>query len=90
VVQEQIKLACEGKEAELKKSYTSTGVKYKYPEYWINDLLSQFKKAVESGKSKAQTTEELKQWVKDHADDIYSAFLTTDGACSLSLQYSNH
>ncbi|KAJ7929864.1 hypothetical protein B0H13DRAFT_2310253 [Mycena leptocephala] len=60
-------------------SYTSTGVKDKYTEYWINDLLSQFKKAVESGKSKAQTTEELKQWVKDHADDIYSAFLTTDG-----------
>jgi hypothetical protein len=45
---------------------------------------------VESGKSKVQTTEELNQWVKDHADDIYGAFLATDGACSLSLQYSNH
>jgi hypothetical protein len=52
VVQEQIKLACKGKEAELKKSYTSMGVKDKYTEYWINDLLSQFKK--NGGKRKIQ------------------------------------
>lgn len=52
MVQEQIKLACERKEAELKKSYTSMGVKDKYTEYWINDLLSQFKK--NGGKRKIQ------------------------------------
>ncbi|KAK6997334.1 hypothetical protein R3P38DRAFT_2563581 [Favolaschia claudopus] len=78
-VQQQIELACEGNESELKKNYTATGVKDKYTEHWVNDILSQFKKAVESGKDKDVVTAELKQWVKDHSDDIYSAFLTTDG-----------
>ncbi|KAF7352112.1 hypothetical protein MVEN_01174200 [Mycena venus] len=78
VVQQQIKLACEGNETALKKSYTATGIKDKYTEHWINDILSQFKKAVDNGKSKAQATNELKQWTKDHADVIYSPFLTTD------------
>ncbi|KAJ7165453.1 hypothetical protein C8R43DRAFT_878421 [Mycena crocata] len=78
-VKHQIQLACEGNEAELKKSYTATGIKDKYTEYWINDILSQFKKAMGRGEDKQAVTEALKMWVKDHSDDIYSAFLTTDG-----------
>ncbi|KAJ7196272.1 hypothetical protein GGX14DRAFT_403477 [Mycena pura] len=78
-IQHQLNLACEGNETDLKKSYTATGIKDKYTEYWINDILSQFKKAVANGEDKQAVTEVLKQWVKDHSDDIYSAFLTTDG-----------
>ncbi|KAJ7223043.1 hypothetical protein GGX14DRAFT_626835 [Mycena pura] len=78
-VQKQIKLACEGDEAELKKTYTASGIKDKYTEYWINDILSQFKKEVEKGASKDTVSVALKQWVKDNNDDIYSPFLTTDG-----------
>jgi hypothetical protein len=85
VVQHHIELACEGNEAELKKSYTVSGVKDKYTEYWTNDILSQFKKAVERGESKPQVTAALKQWVKDHSDDIYSPFLTTDGMIYLGI-----
>ncbi|KAF8145504.1 hypothetical protein K438DRAFT_2097776 [Mycena galopus ATCC 62051] len=78
VVQQQIHLACEGNETELKKSYTSSGVKDKYTKYWINDILSQFKKAVQNGEPKPQVTDALKKWVKDHSNEIYSPFLTTD------------
>jgi predicted nucleic acid-binding Zn ribbon protein len=78
-VQRQIELACEGDEVELKKTYTASGIKDKYTEYWINDILSQFKKETERGASKDTTTAALKQWVKDNNNDIYSPFLTTDG-----------
>ncbi|KAJ7483056.1 hypothetical protein B0H11DRAFT_2279874 [Mycena galericulata] len=67
-VRYQIQLACEGNEADLKKSYTATGIKDKYTEYWINDILSQFKKAVANGEDKQAVTQALKH-----------AFLTTDG-----------
>jgi hypothetical protein len=78
-VQRQIELACEGDEVELKKTYTASGIKDKYTEYWINDILSQFKKEVERGASKDAVSVALKQWVKDNNDNIYSPFLTTDG-----------
>jgi hypothetical protein len=74
-----IELACEGNETELKKMYTASGIKDKYTEYWINDILSQFKKQVDSGVSKETVTEALKKWVEDNRKTIYSAFLTTDG-----------
>ncbi|KAJ7501897.1 hypothetical protein B0H11DRAFT_2155297 [Mycena galericulata] len=77
-IQHQIELACEGNESELKKSYTASRIKDKYTEYWINDILSRFKKAVNEGQSKDTVTENLKNWVKDHSGDIYSAFLTAD------------
>ncbi|KAJ7333330.1 hypothetical protein DFH08DRAFT_785684 [Mycena albidolilacea] len=77
-VQKQVELACEGNEAELKRTYTANGIKDKYTEYWINDILDQFKKEVDRGASKATVSAALKQWVKDHNDDIYSPFLTTD------------
>ncbi|KAJ7924239.1 hypothetical protein B0H13DRAFT_2230060 [Mycena leptocephala] len=77
-VQKMIELACEGNETELKKMYTASGIKDKYTEYWINDILSQFKKQVDSGVSKETVTEALKKWVEDNRKTIYSAFLTTD------------
>ncbi|KAJ7302189.1 hypothetical protein DFH08DRAFT_826815 [Mycena albidolilacea] len=60
-------------------TYTASGIKDKYTEYWINDILSQFKKEVERGASKDAVSMALKQWVKDNNDNIYSPFLTTDG-----------
>ncbi|KAF8144720.1 hypothetical protein K438DRAFT_1910920 [Mycena galopus ATCC 62051] len=77
-VREQVDLACEGNEAELKKNYTASGIKDKYTEYWINDILSQFKVEVAKGESKEKVTEALKKWVEDNQDSIYSPFLTTD------------
>ncbi|KAJ7811767.1 hypothetical protein B0H13DRAFT_2472436 [Mycena leptocephala] len=77
-VQKMIELACKGNETELKKMYTASGIKDKYTEYWINDILSQFKKQVDSGVSKETVTEALKKWVEDNRKTIYSAFLTTD------------
>ncbi|KAJ7796893.1 hypothetical protein B0H14DRAFT_2619471 [Mycena olivaceomarginata] len=44
-VEHQIELACEGDETDLKKTYKASGIKDKYTEYWISDILSQFKKA---------------------------------------------
>ncbi|KAK7018537.1 hypothetical protein R3P38DRAFT_3320225 [Favolaschia claudopus] len=44
----------------------------------INDVLSQFKKAVDSGRDKAGVPEELKKWVSDHSNDIFNAFLMAD------------
>src|SRR4051812_32103761 len=52
-VQKQVELACEGNEAELKRTYTANGIKDKYTEYWINDILDQYKKEVDRGASKA-------------------------------------
>ncbi|KAJ7191355.1 hypothetical protein GGX14DRAFT_407292 [Mycena pura] len=78
-VQRQIELACEGNKAELQKTYTATGIKDKHTEYWIKDILCQFKKEVERGASKNAVSVALKQWVKDNNDMIYSPFLTTDG-----------
>jgi hypothetical protein len=89
-VQKQIKLACEGDETELKKTYTASGIKDRYTEYWINDILSQFKKEVAQGASKDTVSTALKQWVKDHNDDIYSPFLTTDGTCTVLYCRATH
>ncbi|KAJ7331434.1 hypothetical protein DFH08DRAFT_814739 [Mycena albidolilacea] len=57
-----------GDEAELKKTYTASGIKNKYTEYWISDILAQFKKEVERGASKDTISVALKH-----------PFLTTDG-----------
>ncbi|KAJ7904831.1 hypothetical protein B0H13DRAFT_2510580 [Mycena leptocephala] len=79
MVKRQIELACEGNEAELKKTYTASGIKDKHTEYWINDILSQFKKEVSRGISKDIVTAALKKWVDENYDNVYSAFLTTNG-----------
>ncbi|KAJ7917332.1 hypothetical protein B0H13DRAFT_2443031 [Mycena leptocephala] len=79
MVKRQIELACEGNEAELKKTYTASGIKDKHTEYWINDILSQFKKEVSRGVSKDVVTAALKKWVDENYDNVYSAFLTTNG-----------
>ncbi|KAF8133544.1 hypothetical protein K438DRAFT_1641291 [Mycena galopus ATCC 62051] len=70
-VEHQIELACEGNETDLKKTYKASGIKDKYTEYWISDILSQFKKAVERGEKKADVTLALKEWVKKNYDDVY-------------------
>jgi predicted nucleic acid-binding Zn ribbon protein len=82
MVKRQIELACEGNEAELKKTYTASGIKDKHTEYWINDILSQFKKEVSRGVSKDVVTAALKKWVDENYDNVYSAFLTTYGTSS--------
>jgi hypothetical protein len=63
--------------------YTASGIKDKYTDYWINNILSQFKKEIEREASKDTVSAALKQWVKDNNGDIYIPFLTTDGMCTV-------
>ncbi|KAJ6623752.1 hypothetical protein B0H10DRAFT_2174686 [Mycena sp. CBHHK59/15] len=80
-LQKQVKLACSGVAKPIKDSQTQTGVKDMYTQHWIDHLLSRFKemKADEPDQSNNNIQTELIQWKVDNRDQIYSAFLTTDG-----------
>ncbi|KAJ6550905.1 hypothetical protein B0H10DRAFT_2379451 [Mycena sp. CBHHK59/15] len=80
-LQKQVKLACSGVAKPIKDSQTQTGVKDMYTQHWIDHLLSRFKemKADEPDRSNNDIQTELIQWTVDNRDQIYSAFLTTDG-----------
>ncbi|KAJ7635602.1 hypothetical protein DFH06DRAFT_1336620 [Mycena polygramma] len=80
-LQKQVKLACSGVAKPIKDSQTQTGVKDMYTQHWIDHLLSRFKemKADQPERSNEDIETELIQWTVDNRDQIYSAFLTTDG-----------
>ncbi|KAJ6623228.1 hypothetical protein B0H10DRAFT_1786753 [Mycena sp. CBHHK59/15] len=80
-LEKQVKLACSGVAKPIKDSQTQTGVKDMYTQHWIDHLLARFKemKADEPHRSNTDIQTELIQWTVDNRDQIYSAFLTTDG-----------
>ncbi|KAJ7583762.1 hypothetical protein C8J56DRAFT_893430 [Mycena floridula] len=80
-VQKQVKVACNGIAQPIKERQTDTGVKDAFTQYWIEHILQQFKVMVDSedGRTEADISKELCQWVDDHYDDIFSPFLTLKG-----------
>ncbi|KAJ6619620.1 hypothetical protein B0H10DRAFT_1946670 [Mycena sp. CBHHK59/15] len=82
-LEKQVKIACTGVASHVKDAQTQTGVKDVYTEFWIDDLISRFKqmKQADPNRSEQHIQAELVQWVHDNQDNIYSAFLTTKGAC---------
>ncbi|KAJ7143643.1 hypothetical protein C8R46DRAFT_1012076 [Mycena filopes] len=80
-LEKQVKLACAGVLKPIKDLQTQTGVKDVYTQHWIDDLLSRFKvmKSEEPDRSNQDIQNELIKWTVDNRDQIYSAFLTTEG-----------
>ncbi|KAJ7696836.1 hypothetical protein B0H17DRAFT_1158586 [Mycena rosella] len=78
-LEKQVKLGCSGVAKHVKNSQTETGVKDAYTQFWIDDLISRFKrmKKDEPNRPAEQIQAELIEWTIANRDKIYGPFLTT-------------
>ena len=74
-----MRLACQGVRAPIEALQTSTGVKDTITQYWIEELLTRYRKLKGEGLPLLEIRTRLENWVKENESRIYNEHLTTRG-----------
>ncbi|KAJ7580890.1 hypothetical protein C8J56DRAFT_896239 [Mycena floridula] len=81
LIKTQLRLAYQGIAGLVKTAQTDSGINDTFTQYWIEDILTQFKAMNKAGTNHTQEdiTAELLKWVNDNHDKIFSPFLNLKG-----------